>query len=118
MVKSLYDDDNDSKPDLILLEKKEKICYIVDDACPFEPRIERKEKVKHYTDYKYEVLEMWKNEVIKVYIVPIVIGALGIILKNIGRYLEIIGFHELEKLQKAFLFGTARTLIKVLDCND
>ena len=41
---------------------------------------------------------MWKNEVTKVYIVPIVIGALGIILKNIGRYLEIIGFDELEKL--------------------
>ena len=101
-----------------MLEKKEKICYIVDDACPFDPRIERKEKVKHYTDYKYEVLEMWKNEVSKVYIVPIVVGALGMILKNIGKYLEIIGFDGLEKPQKAFLFGRAKILLKVLDCND
>ena len=86
-----------------MLEKKEKICYIVDDACPFDPRIERKKKVKHYTDYKYEVLEMWKN---------------GVSKENIGKYLEIIGFDGLEKPQKAFLFGTARILIKVLDCND
>ena len=27
---------NHNKPDLILLEKKEKICYIVDVACPFD----------------------------------------------------------------------------------
>ena len=49
-----------NKPDLILLEKKEKICYIVDVACPFDPRIEkkRKDKVKSHDD-----LKMRKNEV-------------------------------------------------------
>ena len=38
---------------------------------------------------------MWKNEVIKVYIVLVVIGALGMVSKNITRYLEIIGFDGL-----------------------
>ena len=54
-----------NKPDLILLEKKEKICYIVDVACPFDPRIEkkRKDKVKSHGDLKYEILKMRKNEV-------------------------------------------------------
>ena len=41
---------------------------------------------------------MWKNEVTKVYITSVVIGALGIILKSITRYLEISCFGGLEKL--------------------
>ena len=47
---------------------------------------------------------MWKNEVAKVYSVSFVIGALGMVSKNISRYLEIIGFNGLEKLQKICLF--------------
>ena len=61
---------------------------------------------------------MWKNEVTKVYIVLVVIGALGMVSKNIGRYLEIIGFSGLEKLHKTCLLGTAEILRNVLDCND
>ena len=51
-----------NKPDLILLEKMEKICYLVDVAFPFDPWMEKeeKEKVKYYTDMKYEFLKMWK----------------------------------------------------------
>ena len=65
-------------PDLILLEKKQ-ICYIVDVACPFDPQIEKREmdEVKDYTDLKYEILKMWKNQVTKVYIVLVVIGVQG-----------------------------------------
>ena len=36
---------NHNKPDLIVLEK-EKIWYIVDVACPFDPQIENKGKDK------------------------------------------------------------------------
>ena len=105
-----------NKPDLILLEKREKICYIADIACPFDTRIEKKEKnkIKNYTDLKYEILKMWKDEVTKIYIFQVVIGVLGLILKNITRYLEIIGFDGLEKLQKVCSLGTARILRKVL----
>ena len=53
-----------NKPDLTFLEKKVKRCYIVDAACPFDPRIEKKEKnkAKKFTDLKCEILKMWKNE--------------------------------------------------------
>ena len=42
-----------NKPDLILLVDSS----IVDFACPFDPRIEKKEKdqIKNYTDLKYEI---------------------------------------------------------------
>lgn len=61
---------------------------------------------------------MLKNEVTKVYIVPVLVGALRIASKNISRYVEMDGFDGLEKLQKVCLLGTARILRKVLDYND
>ena len=42
---------------------------------------------------------MWKNKVSKFYIVPAVIGSLGMVSQNINRYLEIIEFDGLEKLK-------------------
>ena len=71
---------NHDKSDLILLEKKEKIYYVEDVACQFDSRIEKKEKdkLKNYTDLKYEIIKMWKDEVTKVSIVTVVICALKI----------------------------------------
>ena len=52
----------------------------------------------------------------KVYIMPIVIGALGAVPKNVSKYLEKIDFKPgLEPLQKAHLLGTARIVRKVFD---
>ena len=75
---------DNNKSDIVLLEKKDSICYIVDVACSIDPRIEKKEKdkLKGYTDLKYGIINMWKNEVIKGYIVPVVIGALGVVKKH------------------------------------
>ena len=89
-------------------------------ACPFDARVEKKEKEKfeHYTDLKYELLKVWNMEVTKVYIIPIVIGALGIVTKNVAKYLEKINFKPgLDPLQKACLLGTAIIVRKVLDYN-
>ena len=66
-----------NKPDLILLEKREKICYIVDVACQFDSRLEKKDKVTNYTNLKFVIFKMRKNELIKVYIMPVVLSALG-----------------------------------------
>ena len=75
-----------NKPDLVLLDKKEKICYVIDVACPFDTRVEKeKEKFEHYTDLKHELLKVWNMEVTKVYIIPIVIGALGTVTKNVAN---------------------------------
>ena len=61
---------------------------------------------------------MWKNEITKDYIIPVVIGALGMVSKNITRYVEIIGFDGLEKRQKSYLLEKARILRKVIDYNN
>ena len=60
---------------------------------------------------------MCKNKVSKFYIVPAVIGSLGMVSQNINRYLEIIEFDGLEKL-KFFCREKLRILRKVFDYND
>ena len=72
-------------------------------ACPFDTRI---------GNWKRE-----KGEVKRVLVIPIVIGALGLMTKNLKSNIEIINFKNgIEPLQKACLLGTARILRKVLDC--
>ena len=88
-------------------------------ACPFDTRIEKKEKEKfeHYTDLKYELFKVWNTEVNKVYIIPIVIGALGTV--TVAKCLEKIDFKPgLDALQKACVLGTARIIRKVLDYSE
>ena len=53
---------------------------------------------------------MQKNEVTKVYIVLVVIGALGMVSKNVSQYVKMTGFNGLEKLQRACLLETTRIL--------
>ena len=62
--------------------------------------------------------KFWNTEVTKVYVISIVIGALGIVTKNVAKYLEKINFKPgLDPLKKACLLGTARIIRKVLDYN-
>ena len=71
------------------------------------------------TDLKYELLKVWNTEVNKVYIIPIVIGALETVTKNVAKYLEKIDFKPgLDPLQKACVLGTARIIRKVLDYSE
>ena len=35
-----------NRPDIVVIEKKSKTCYIIDVACPFDTRIEKKEMEK------------------------------------------------------------------------
>ena len=66
------------RPDLIITNKKKKICKIVDFAVPVDHRINLKECTKKdkYLDLARELKKLWN---MKVMIVPIVIGAFGTI---------------------------------------
>ena len=104
----------------IIIEKKEKEEKEKEKEEKEKIRVEKKEKEKfeHYTDLKYELLKVWNREITKVYIIPIVIGALGTVTKNVAKYLEKIDFKPgLDPLQKGSLLGTARIMRKVLDYN-
>ena len=99
--------------------KQTKTCFIIDVACPFDTRIlnKEREKVDVYTDLKYEILKCWKGEVKKAFIIPIIVGALGLVTKNLRPNLQKINVEmSIKQIQKACLLGTARILRKALHC--
>ena len=70
------------RPDLILVDKKEKSCVIIDVAVPGDCRIRQKEieKVEKYQNLKRGLKRLWSLKKVKV--VPVVVGALGCISKG------------------------------------
>ena len=67
---------------MIIVNKEKRICEIVHFAVTADHRINLKESVKKdkYLDLAWELKKLWK---MKVTIVPIVIGALGTITKEL-----------------------------------
>ena len=104
------------KPDIVVLNKNEGSCAIIDIAIPRDIRVSKKEKEKfdRYQELKREIKRMWIIRSIKV--IPVVVGPLGSTLKKLQKCME-----ELEivistaLLQKTVLLETARILSKVLD---
>ena len=69
--------------------------------------------MEKYQDLKREVTRLWNT---KTYVVPVVVGALGMIQKNLKHHLKTIGATvKVELLQKAAFLGTGRLLRKVLE---
>ena len=69
------------RPDLIIINKRKRICKIVDFAVPADHRINLKESEKKdkYLDLARELKKLWN---MKVTIVPIVISSLGTVTKG------------------------------------
>ena len=68
------------RPDLIIVNKKKRVCKIVDFAVPVDYRINLKESEKKakYLDLARELKKLWN---MKVTIVPIVISAFSTLTK-------------------------------------
>ena len=79
-----------NRPDIVVIEKKSKTCYIIDVACPFDARIEKKktEKKDASCNLKYVIFKFYKGEVNKVFVIPIIIRALGLVTKRFKSYQE------------------------------
>ena len=104
-----------NRPDVVVLDKIERSCYVIDIACPFDTRVLEKEqeKMEKYQELKREIGKIWSCR--KLIVVPIVIGALGTFSKNLKTSLKKIGLDCTVLLQKASLLGTARILRRTLD---
>ena len=74
-----------NKPDIVVLNKETRDCYIIDVACPFDTRIEEKtkEKLDKYHDLRRELKRIWNCKVVK--IVPVIIDALGTFPKSFKK---------------------------------
>ena len=65
-----------NRTDITVIDKESKKYLLIDPACQFDTRIEKKEaeKCKNYSEFKYDIANIWK--VRKVEVVPVVIEAL------------------------------------------
>ena len=105
-----------NRPNIVVLEKGERVCFFIDVACPFETRIEEKEreKIDPYQDLKVEVQKIWNCRSVSV--IPIVMGALGAVSKHLKIWVSKIGTPGIfTLLQKACLFGKAKIFRRTLD---
>ena len=101
-------------PDLIIINKKKRICKIVDFSVLADHRINLKEREKKdkYLDLARELKKLWN---MKVTIVPIVIGALGTISKGLLKGLQDLEVGgRVDTIQMTALLRTARILRRVL----
>ena len=100
------------KPDIVLVDKVQQKCLIIDVACPGDNRIAEKEeeKLQRYDLLKREIKRLWHMKSID--IIPIIVGALGSITTELGKRIEQLNIEiAIEKLQKTTLLGTARILL-------
>ena len=96
-------------------QQKKKICKIVDFAVPADHRIKLKECEKRdkYFDLTRELEKLWN---MKVTIIPIVIGAFGMVTKELLKGLEDLEVGGwVETIQTTALLKTARILRRFLE---
>ena len=99
---------------MVLVERKERMCKIIDFAVSGDSRIEKeKDKIEKYQDLGRELQKIWN---VKVKIIPLVVASLGAIPKQFGNRLKQIGITVgTAQIQKTVLLGTVRILGKVLE---
>jgi len=104
-----------NKPDIIIKDKQEKTCMLIDMAIPsdWNTSVKVAEKLSKYKDLEIEITKMWG---LKTIAVPVVIGALiGVVKKGIKKHIDKIpGKINITELQKIALLGSSHILQKVL----
>ena len=98
------------RPDLFVVDKKDRSCKIIDFTVSEDSRIEEeeKDKIEKYQDLGRELQKIWN---VKGKIIPLAVVFLRVIPKQFGNRLKQIGITA--QVQKTVLLGTARILRKV-----
>ena len=75
---------------MVVVDRKERSCKIIDFALPGDSRIVEKEKdkIEKYQELGRELQKIW---IVKVKIIPLAAGSLGAIPKQFGNRLKQIG---------------------------
>ena len=102
------------KPDLVIWDKENKMCSIVEFSCPADINITQKvnDKINVYGLLIRNLQIMYPQY--KFNMIPIIVGALGYIPKCLTSYLQDLGFDENEatvhimKMQNIVACGTVK----------
>ena len=104
-----------NRPDIIIKNKKEKTCTLTDGAIPADRNVQKEaERKLKYKSLCIEIQRMWN---LKCTIVPVIIGATGIVTRSLKKNFETVpGKHSIDSLQKTAILGTSHIIRKVLQC--
>jgi len=105
-----------NRPDIIIKNKKEKTCTLMDVAIPADRNVVQKE-ADNKLKYKSLCIEIQRTWNLKCTIVPVIIGATGIVTRSLRENLETVpGKHSTDSLQQTATLGTSHIIRKVLQC--
>jgi hypothetical protein len=98
-----------NKPDVIIRDKEKGTCMLIDIIIPGDRNVIKKEDQK-ILKYKDLIIEMQRMLNVKTMVMPVIIGAIGIISKSLRKYSSSIpGKHDIKKLPKTAILGTAES---------
>ena len=92
------------------------ICTLIDVAVPADRNVVQKEAKKKlkYKSLCIEIQQMWN---LKCTIIPVIIGAAGIVMRSLRKNLEAVpGRHSIDSPQKAAVLRTSHIIREVLQC--
>ena len=109
-----------NKPDIVVWDKDNKICNIVDICVPLDENVHAQEKTKNdiYVQLAVALKRMYPDYQYK--IVPIVLGATGLITTSLVKNMKELKFSDtsikeiLPKMQRKALIGSMRVLKSAL----
>jgi hypothetical protein len=105
-----------NRPDVIIKNKKEKICTLIDVAIPADRNFVQK-KAENKLKYKSLCIEIQRMWNLKSKIIPVITGATGIVTRSLRKNLEVVpGKHSIDSIQKTAILGTSHIIRKVLQC--
>ena len=103
------------RSDMMIIDKSDRSCQIIDVAIPEDGRVREKEdeKIEKFQDLAREVRRMWG---VRSKVIPVVEGALESVPLRLKDNLKVIDVGiSFELIQKCALLGSARILRKVLE---
>ena len=103
------------RPDMMIIDKSDRSCQIIDVAIPEDGRVGEKEdeKIEKFQDLARDVRRMWG---VRSKVIPVVVGALGSVPPRLKDNLKVsdVGI-SIELIKKCALLGSARIIRKVLE---
>ena len=90
--------------------------HVIDVAIPADRNVVQKEEEKKLK-YKSLCVEIWRMWNLKYTIVPVIVGASGIVTRSLRKNLGAVPRkHWINSLQKTAILGTSHIIREVLQC--
>jgi hypothetical protein len=87
-----------NRPDIIIKNKQEKTRTLIDVAIPADRNVQKEAEKLKYKSLCIEIQRMWN---LKCTIIPVIIGATGLVRRSLRKNLEALpGKHSIDSLQR------------------